>query len=62
MTCVFEAQLQRVCGAFISCVEQFQNQVPQRFASTALVEINKSLLLLFLQYYFCFPRTKQNID
>ena len=39
-----KAQLQRVCGGYLACLEQFQSLVPQKFAAIALVEINKAFL------------------
>ena len=37
-----KGQLQPVCGAYLACLEQFKALVPQKFAGTALVEINKA--------------------
>jgi hypothetical protein len=41
-----KAQLQRACGGFLACIDQFQSLVPAKFASQALVEIHKAFLII----------------
>ena len=40
-----KAQLQRACGGFLACIDQFQSLVPAKFANHALVEIHKAFLI-----------------
>lgn len=39
-----KTQLQRVCGGFLACCDQFQKLVPQKFADSVMTEIHKAYL------------------
>lgn len=41
-----QATLQRVCSGFLACVDQFRATIPASFADGALIEINKSFLVV----------------
>ena len=44
-TVLAKTNLQRICGGFLACLEQFQTMVPKQFFDSCITEVHRSFLV-----------------
>ena len=54
--------LQKVCGGYLACVEQFESMVPASFVNAHLPEIEKTFLWFTIIIFFVFQTMFNNKD